>query len=76
MKNKLKSIYQPDDARLTEDGLSIAFKAQEFFKEILEKYPKLNPREIVELCSGEFHLLSARRILELRRLGVLKITGK
>lgn len=68
----MKSIYKQDDLRLDEDGLALSFEAKEFFKAMLEKYPDCNPRELVELFSGEFHLMAARRILELRRAGTLK----
>lgn len=64
----IKSIYSPTDLSLNEAGRDISFKAKEFFKTILQEYPKHNPREMVELLSGEFHMMAARRILEQRRM--------
>ena len=69
----MKSIYNQDDLRLSPDGLEASFDGKEFFKAMLEKYPEHNPRELVELFASEFSLMAARRILELRRSGVLKV---
>lgn len=69
----MKSIYNQDDLRLSSAGLELKFEAEEFFKTMLEKYPDYNPRELVELFSGEFSLMASRRILDLRRSGVLKV---
>lgn len=69
---KIKSIYQSDDLRCNEVGNQIIFEAEKFFKMIMDKFPEHNPREMVELCSGNFSLMACRRILELRRSGKLK----
>jgi len=68
----MESIYNPDDLRCTPTGLELKYEAETWFKSILEKYPDANPRELVELFSGSFSMMAARRILELRRSGVLK----
>lgn len=69
----MKSIYNQDDLRCNAAGLELKFEAETFFKAMLEKYPDYNPRELVELFSGEFSLMASRRILELRRAGTLKV---
>jgi hypothetical protein len=68
----MKSIYDPEDLRCTNEGLEMKMEAETWFKSMLEKYPDSNPREMVELFSGSFGMMAARRILELRRSGVLK----
>lgn len=68
----IKSIYNQDDLRCNSVGLEMRYEAEQFFKTMLEMYPDYNPREMVELFSGEFSLMASRRILELRRAGVLK----
>ncbi len=68
----MESIYDPEDLRCTPTGLALKYEAETWFKSILEKYPDVNPRELVELFSSEFSMQAARRILELRRSGVLK----
>lgn len=68
----MESIYDPEDLRCTSTGLALKYEAEFWFKAILEKYPDVNPRELVELFSSEFSMQASRRILELRRSGVLK----
>ena len=68
----MESIYNQNDLRCTPTGLELKFEAETWFKSMLEKYPDSNPRELVELFSGTFSLMASRRILELRRSGVLK----
>jgi hypothetical protein len=68
----MKSIYDQEDLRCTNEGLEMKMEAEAWFKSMLEKYPDSNPREMVELFSGSFGMMAARRILELRRSGVLK----
>jgi hypothetical protein len=63
----MKSIYEPDDLRANDVGLDISYMARKFFKFVLEKYPDHNPREIRDLCSGEFEGLANRKILEWRK---------
>lgn len=69
----MKSIYNQDDLRCNSAGLEMKFEAEAFFKSMLEKYPDYNPRELVELFAGSFSLMASRRILDLRRAGVLKV---
>lgn len=68
----MESIYNAEDLSCTQTGLGLKYEAETWFKSILEKYPDVNPRELVELFSGAFGMVAARRILELRRSGVLK----
>lgn len=68
----MKSIYNQDDLRCNPTGLELKSEAESWFKSMLEKYPDYNPRELAELFTGEFSLMASRRILELRRSGVLK----
>ena len=68
----MESIYDPNDLRCTPTGLELKYEAETWFKSILEKYPDVNPRELVGLFSSEFSSQANRRILELRRSGVLK----
>jgi hypothetical protein len=68
----MKSIYKPDDLRCTPEGLNMLYEASEFFKAMIAKYPDYDPREMIGLFLGEFDSLANRRILELRRSGVLR----
>lgn len=72
MTTKLKSIYRPDDMSCTQDGLDMILAAENWFRNILEKYPKHNPREIAEMFSDRFSIEASRKILRLRETGVLK----
>lgn len=67
----MKSIYNQDDLRCNATGLELSTAARNWFESMLERYPDYNPRELVELFSAEFSSLSSRRILNLRRSGVL-----
>ena len=69
----MKSIYNQDDLRCNEVGLDLIYEAEKFFTAMLEKYPEHNPREMVELFASQFSGQSNRRILELRRQGILKV---
>ena len=68
----MKSIYHQDDLRCNEVGLDLKYEAEKFFKSMLDKYPNYNPREMCELCIGNFSLMASRRILDLRHSGTLK----
>lgn len=72
MESKIKSIYNQDDLSCNAVGMELKYEAENFFKAMLEKFPDYNPREMVELCAAQFSGLASRRILELRKLGVLK----
>lgn len=67
----MKSIYRSDDLRCNEVGLDLIFEAENFFKAMMEKYPEHDPREMLGLFLGQFEQLSDRRILDLRRSGIL-----
>lgn len=62
----MKSIWSLEDLRGNEVGLDIAYEADKFFTSLIEKYPNHNPREMVELCLGQFERLSNRKIIEWR----------
>lgn len=68
----VKSIYNAEDLSCNETGNALKYEAENFFKDILERYPDVNPREIVELFSGNFSLMASRRIIQMRREGILK----
>jgi hypothetical protein len=68
----MKSIYNQDDLRCNAIGLQLRYEAETFLQSILERYPDYDPRELAGLFSGEFHIRASRRILELRRAGILK----
>ena len=63
----IKSIYNSEDLRLTSIGIEAKVDAEFFFNRMLEKYPDHNPRELVEMFSGTFHLQACRRVIELRK---------
>jgi hypothetical protein len=66
----MKSIYNEEDASCNEVGNQLVYEAESFFKDVLERFPEYNPREMVELLSGRFGMMAARRILQMRREGV------
>ena len=72
----MKSIYNQDDLRCNAVGLELLYEARDFFTKMLEKYPDYDPRELIGLFSGEFHSLTNRRILDLRKQNILKQEGK
>jgi len=62
-----RSIYNPEDLILTDEGQNICLGIEATIEDFLDRYTEVNPREIAHLFSTQASLEAARRICLRRR---------